>query len=223
MIIYKDFIILGEYMKIYLNKKFNKFSKNDLIDNYLSIKLSLGHIPSITEFQLNSNISANLYINSFGSWYDFLDVMNDLTSQQKNYPTIVTSFLEFLEKTKMTKSYKMGLFLSVFDEDLKKETSLVKIINNFKNIYKELPFKSDFIGKKFKDLEEWKNHEYEILLLSFPIKYLTANKETKKFFQFINNNFILDENLYFYIKYNNTILEEVMDRINFRILYYFKN
>lgn len=210
-------------MKIYLNKKFNKFSKNDLIDNYLSIKLSLGHIPSITEFQLNSNISANLYINSFGSWYDFLDVMNDLTSQQKNYPTIVTSFLEFLEKTKMTKSYKMGLFLSVFDEDLKKETSLVKIINNFKNIYKELPFKSDFIGKKFKDLEEWKNHEYEILLLSFPIKYLTTNKETKKFFQFINNNFILDENLYFYIKYNNTILEEVMDRINFRILYYFKN
>ena len=145
-------------MKIYLNKKFNKFSKNDLIDNYLSIKLSLGHIPSITEFQLNSNISANLYINSFGSWYDFLDVMNNLTSQQKNYPTIVTSFLEFLEKTKMTKSYKMGLFLSVFDEDLELDREFEAMLDDDSD---EWFFgdekKSDF--GKLRNIFQRKNHK----------------------------------------------------------------
>ncbi len=198
-------------------------STKDLENNYLCIKDFLGHIPSIFEMAENSVYPISLYIKSYGSWYNFLKKMNDINFFQSQYSFLVLKFLQLLEKTKMTKSYKMGLFLVLFNgnKEFKQAYSLDEIAVDFKELYKILPFQSDFQGKKFTNLKEWKIEDYKNLILSNPIHYLINNKNSD-FFVFKNNYFIFTDTLYAQLKNNSFLLEEIISRINYRNLYYFK-
>lgn len=191
--------------------------------NYLIIKEFLGHIPSIDQMAKNSIYPVSLYLKYYGTWYNFLEKMNDLTFIEKNLPTIILNFFQLLEETKMTKSYKMGLFLILFNKkmSLKQSYSLEEIAINFKELYTNFPFNLDFQGKKFNNLEDWELKNYETLILSNPIHYLTENKNSD-FFIFKNDNFILSDSLYFQLKNNTSVLDEIINRIHYRLFYYFK-
>lgn len=181
--------------------------KEILINNYLNIRNKLGHIPSIFEMAQFSSYSVSLYLKEYGSWYNFLKSMNNLNSYQ-NYSPLILNFFEFIEKTKMTKSYKMGLLLAIFEEEnnIKKIYSLQELAVAFKEKYKNPLFSKDFYDKKFYDLKNWKIKNYEKLILSYPIHYLTENNKNSDFFIFKNNLFIFNTEIYEQLKNNNLII-----------------
>lgn len=76
--------------------------------------------------------------------------------------------------------------------------------------------------KKYIDIANWEISDYEKLILSYPINYLTKNNKNSAFFIFKDNLFILSENLYTELKNNTFVVEEIIDRINYRNICYFK-
>ena len=202
----------------------NDISYKVLENNYLYIKEDIKYIPTIDQMAFYSKYPISLYLKSYGSWYNFLKKMNDINLYQKNYSPLILNFLQLIEKTKMTKSYKMGIFLIIFDKakPLKQSYSLRELALEFKNIYNYKPFIYDFNGKKFINLKNWNIENYENLILSNPIYYLTENNKNSDFFTFSNDLFILNKNLYYQLKNNNFIIDEIINRIHYRNICYFK-
>lgn len=203
----------------------NKYiSDKLLIENYLKIKAFLGHIPSISDMAYHSNYPVSLYLKKYETWHNFLKNMNDLIPLQKNYSDIILDFFKFIEQTKITKSYKMGVLLLIFKKntEIKKYYSLTEIAVEFKEIYTTTDLSYDLWEKKYIDIENWEISDYEKLILSYPINYLTENNKNSTFFIFKDNSFILSENLYTELKNNTFVVEEIIDRINYRNICYFK-
>ena len=199
---------------------FNKL----LLKNYLEIKNFLGHIPSLSDMVYQSNYPISLYLKKYKTWYNFLKNTNDLNSFQKNYSDIILDFFEFIEHTKITKSYKMGVLLSIFkrNTEIKKYYSLTEIAIEFKEIYTTSKLSCDLWEKKYIDITNWELSDYEKMILSYPIHYLTEKDKNSEFFIFRGNLFILNENLYTELKNNTFIINEIIDRINYRNICYFK-
>ena len=203
----------------------NKYTSDKLlIENYLKIKKFLGHIPSISDMAYHSNYPVSLYLKKYETWHNFLKNMNDLISLQKNYSNIILDFFKFIEQTKITKSYKMGVLLLIFKKntEIKKYYSLTEIAIEFKKVYTTTDLSYDLWEKKYIDIANWEISDYEKLILSYPINYLTKNNENSAFFIFKDNLFILSENLYTELKNNTFVVEEIIDRINYRNICYFK-
>lgn len=203
----------------------NKYiSDKLLIENYLKIKAFLGHIPSISDMAYHSNYPVSLYLKKYETWHNFLKNMNDLIPLQKNYSDIILDFFKFIEQTKITKSYKMGVLLLIFKKntEIKKYYSLTEIAVEFKEIYTTTDLSYDLWEKKYIDIANWEISDYEKLILSYPINYLTENNKNSTFFIFKDNSFILSENLYTELKNNTFVVEEIIDRINYRNICYFK-
>ena len=144
--------------------------------------------------------------------------MKVLTEKQKEYSERTIKFLEFLETTSMTKSYKMPLLLSLFD-NLKKEVDLKEIGEYFKNFYLDEVHKKDLNNKKHSDLDDKK---YQKLAEDNPIKYLTEKGKNIEFFSYENKRFILNSLLYDEIKSSSYLLEEIKERIDYRVINYFR-
>ncbi|MGL5123279.1 MAG: hypothetical protein ACRC6K_03845 [Fusobacteriaceae bacterium] len=123
-------------------------------------------------------------------------------------------FFELIEKTSMTKSYKIPLLLSLFGNKMKKEVTLKEISNNFKVFYSEKLHEKDLIkiGLTAK--------QYEKLALDNPIKFITTSADD--FFSFEDKKFKLNEELYNEIRDNSQIFQEIKIRIKYRSKNYFK-
>lgn len=68
-----------------------------------------------------------VYLQKYKSWCQFLKEINGLTEEEKLFSERDIKFLEFLEKTGMTKSYKIPLLPILFKDELKEEIYLKEI------------------------------------------------------------------------------------------------
>ena len=123
-------------------------------------------------------IPVHMYLKTFKSWYNFQKEMEILSDEQKGYSENTISFLKFLETTSMTKSYKMPLLLSLFD-NLKKEVDLKVIGEYFKNFYLDEVHKKDLNNKKHSDLDDKK---YQKLAEDNPINILLKREKYRVFY-----------------------------------------
>ncbi|MGL5544815.1 MAG: DEAD/DEAH box helicase family protein, partial [Cetobacterium sp.] len=107
-----DFKII-EYFEEGKNKRDNVLQK--LVEDYLKVKELLNKTPSIMDVYTFGEYPIHLYLKKYRSWYNFLKAVNDLDEKEQQFTEKAIDFLEFLEKTAMTKSYKIPLFLSLFE------------------------------------------------------------------------------------------------------------
>jgi superfamily II DNA or RNA helicase/SAM-dependent methyltransferase len=76
--------------------------------DYEALRQGLGRRPSLTEFyRAGANISRMRQ--QYGSWFELVNTMGDLDTEQAAVAMAQQSFLRELETTAMTKSYKMVL------------------------------------------------------------------------------------------------------------------
>ena len=98
----------------------------DLIRNeYQHVKEMLGHVPS--RMELFSRMDDSVYQlcrrtskeNPFRNYLDFLKKQNDLTLEQEElYQGIGKEFINLLEQTSMSKSYKMPILLAFYNDGM---------------------------------------------------------------------------------------------------------
>ncbi|WP_300358711.1 DEAD/DEAH box helicase family protein [Fusobacterium sp.] len=208
-----------------LIEQFEKFKRKNIRleelikEEYKNIMEKLDKVPNIIDIYTFGEIPVHSYIKTFKGWYNFQKEMNVLNEVQKNYSNLGIEFLNFLENTSMTKSYKMPLFLALV-EDLSERKSIGEIGKYFRNFYQVKEYKKDLNNKKHIDLENWTDRDFEKLAEDNPIKYLTEKGKNKEFFIYEKPNFILNKELYKELN-NYEFMKEVKERIKYRIINYF--
>lgn len=180
----------------------------------------LNKIPSLMDTYTFGEIPIHMYLKTFKSWYNFQKSMNVLTDEQNNYSEKAIEFLHFLETTAMTKSYKIPLFLSLFDK-LKQSQSLSSIGEYFKNFYSDKLYQKDLNNKKHSDFKNWDNQKFEKLAKENPIKFLTEKGKNSEFFTYENDTFTLNNSLYNEISNSTFLLNEIIERLKYKVTNYF--
>lgn len=198
-------------------RKKNLRQEELLKQEYLNLMEKLEKVPSIMEIYTYGELPVHMYLKTFKSWYLFQKRLNLLNEKQEKYSEKAINFMMFLENTAMTKSYKMVVLLSIF-EKLQQEKSLDDLAKYFEYFYSNKVYKKDLSNKKHTELNREK---FKKLIEEYPLKYLTEKNKNSEFFSYGNKKFSLDFSLYEELKNNNYLLEEVKERINYRIINYF--
>ncbi|MGL5582925.1 MAG: DEAD/DEAH box helicase family protein, partial [Cetobacterium sp.] len=97
-----------------------------MIQDYLNVKEYLRKTPTIMDIYTFGEYPVSLYIKEYDSWYNFLKTINDLNEKELQFTQKAIDFLKLLDTTKMTKSYKIPLFLSLFEVEPKRTSSFFK-------------------------------------------------------------------------------------------------
>lgn len=188
--------------------------------DYKNLMETLERVPTLMDIYTFGEIPVHMYIKTFKGWYNFQKEMGVLSEEQKSYSQKGIDFLYFLETTSMTKSYKMPLFLALFEKQ-EKSQSLERIGEYFKKFYQSKEHWRDLNNKKHEDWESWSKEKFQKLAEDNPIKYLTEKGKNVEFFTYENKIFTLNDELYNEIVKNEKILEEIRERIEYRIVNYF--
>ncbi|WP_300281566.1 hypothetical protein [Peptacetobacter sp.] len=194
---------------------------------YFRIKKDLGHRPSRVE--LFENIDEELLFimkknsnnNIFKDYIGYLEYINELEEIEINaLDTFCKDFLNMIENTSMSKSYKMPFLLSFYNDGKLKE-----IIDNddlyisFKNFYTDKENSVDmYADKNTKEFEKWDKKEYIKIARINPVKYM-LNSESK-FFE-LDGEKIVAKGLGKFSN-NEFFIKNIKDAIDFRIKQYYK-
>lgn len=187
-----------------------------LKEEFLRVEEYLGKVPTILEMYYYSTYKITEYKTKFKSWQEFLKIMGKLSDEEKKYQdTKLSEFLAELEKTVMTKSYKIPIIQTFFSEEkFKNEVTLSELVIAFENFYKDEMYRKDL-----EKIEIMNKKEIENLILSMPVKFLI--KSLSQFFSFIENKFILNKDLVKLINENPSSLNNICDTLKYRNINYF--
>lgn len=214
-----DFKIIEFFEEI--RKRIDRL-EDRIFEDYNRIKISLGYKPSLMDIYTFGEIPVHSYIQKYGSWFNFLEKNNELDEMQVMYSFLAKDFLSFLEKTAMTKSYKIPLLKSVVGKTLKEKSSLEEIGENFRLFYNNKVHGKDLNNKKHIDWSSWTHKDFMKLAKDNPIKFLTQGEKHINFFVYENNEFILNKNLYFEIKNNHMLALDIQNTLKYRNTNYFR-
>ncbi|WP_409292723.1 DEAD/DEAH box helicase family protein [Peribacillus sp. SCS-37] len=87
--------------------------KEKLYSDYFKVKQELGRRPSYVELHLLGESDSKQYATEFDSYYGFLDWAGELTALESEMYNRYNTWLKDVEKTNMSKSYKMVLLLAM--------------------------------------------------------------------------------------------------------------
>ena len=203
---------------------FEELAKTDPLpkrmrDEYFRIKDKLGRRPTRLDMYEGSDIPIREYLKR--GWLAYLKSLGELLpEEQKWVGTAAEDFLQTIEKTSMTKSYKIptiGAFLQ--QETILPKVHLDAIGKNFRDFYVEHPLhQKDFKDKSNKDWRRWKQADFTKLARKNPVFFLNKNK----YFHFdeVNKIFSLNEKLSPYLSI--LLSEHVKDILAFKRIHYFR-
>ncbi|MDX8337408.1 DEAD/DEAH box helicase, partial [Candidatus Cetobacterium colombiensis] len=214
-----DFKVI-EYFEQNKGKRDNL--KEKLTQDFLNVKELLEKTPNIMDIYTFGEFPVHVYLQKYKTWYEFLKEINELSIDEKSFSERTIQFLQFLEKTSMTKSYKIPLLLSLFKNGLKESVSLKEIGEFYKEFYSDELHGKDLNNKRHEDWRNWDLKKFEALAKENPIHFLTKDEKNEKFFSFIDDNFILNAQLFNEIMENNELLSNILDRLDYRNSNYFR-
>ncbi|WP_027340623.1 DEAD/DEAH box helicase family protein [Halonatronum saccharophilum] len=207
---------------------FKEMAANDPLrermrDEYFRLKNSLGRRPLRKDIYEGVDIDIKEYTRGkYKGYLRFLDSIGELNENEKIWlDTIVEQFLLELEKTSMSKSYKIPTLLSLLDDDnkLKREVSIGRVGEIYMNFYKEYKVhQKDLNNKRHKNWKDWAKDKFIKEAVRNPIKYLS--KRDYFIYDEINKKFMLVEELEPYL--NKDLAEHFLDILKYRKTYYFR-
>lgn len=223
----EDCSIDFDYQLINLFEKMDQSSMKlqDLIqEEYQRIKSDLGHRPSRVE--MFTYMDEDLYLSKnnkiFKDYVGYLKSINELDSSELAwYDTLATEFINILENTLMSKTYKIPTILSFIQKD-KVQLSVTKkeLYRSFKEFYDTGTNYVDLKRHKtIANYEQWSEEKFYKEIISQPINNLCKN--TSQFFSFNHDELILNKQLSEYVE-NSSFIKHIQDAIEFRKLDYYK-
>ena len=163
--------------------------KDKIILEFNSVKDELGRTPTRTELFLKMDdmtynaAKKNAKLNLFRDYLAFLSENHELTNEEESlFDTKAHEFLNVLETTSMTKSYKMPIFLAFYnDGDIKMEISDRDVYKSMHSFYDNPSNGVDMLrDNSTKDYKSWSENDYVSLAKRNPIHFLS--KTHSKFF-----------------------------------------
>ncbi len=197
-------------------------------EEYYKIKQDLGHRPSRVEFftymddDLYSNIKKKSKINVFRDYIKFLNDIDELYEDEKELvDTFAHEFVNFVETTSMSKTYKLPVLLAFYNSGgMKLKIDDNDLYKSFEEFYSKGSNKVDMLkDKSTLYFTTWGMKEYVSLARKNPVHFLC--KSSSEFF-FIDDEYVcLNNKLGKYLD-NEYFLNHVIDAIEFRTKEYYK-
>ena len=203
--------------------------KDKILLEYQSIKKNLERRPSRIDLFLHMDeymiqrMKNNAELNLFNNYLKFLNDNKETTSEENTYiKTIAHEFLNVLEKTRMTKSYKMPILLAFYnDGDIKMEITDDDVYYSMKKFYEYGSNGVDMIKhKSTQNYKNWGKKEYVRLAKRMPIYHLN-DYHSEFFIKKEGCALALNSELEDYIHLE-TFKQHFKDIIDYRTMSYYK-
>ncbi len=200
----------------------------DLVtEEFYRIKEDLNHRPSRLEMftylddDIYNSIKKNSKLNIFNDYISFLKSLNELNEEETMLiNTKAFGFINVIEKTQMTKSYKMPLLLAFYNGgSLKMKLNEDDIYDSFKTFYSKASNSVDLLrDKSGKNFKEWSKKDYLKIAKNPQGAFLSSAKDC---FYKDENNYCLTNDLEDF-KDNEVFLKHFKDVIDFRTRKFYK-
>lgn len=151
--------------------------KVQLIGEYRSLAQRLEHRPSRKEINDYGAYPFRLYYQKYGSWLEFLAQIGDLVEAEEAWlNTSVVDFLKQLERTSMTKSFKMPTIMAFLrNGTMQRSTTLDEIGESFMSFFENKKYQIDLQDKRQEGWRAWGVEEFKKMALESPVKYLSQS------------------------------------------------
>lgn len=140
-----------------------QLNPNDLANEYDLLKATLNRRPTLTESFL-AGFSITKLQKQYGSWWQFINAMEDLTDTEQNCLNDQAEFFQEVEITKMSKSFKMVLLESLLENNgFIKPPTLIELSQQAFNVFSRRRNLLPDIREGLRDLEsvnatQWFNY-----------------------------------------------------------------
>lgn len=203
--------------------------KDKVKEQFEVVSQMLGYRPSRVELftyiddEVYQNIRSKA-MNPFSNYLEYIKENDKLTHDEEIlYNSRGREFINMIETTSMSKTYKMPVLLAFYnDGDVKMEISEDDIYKSFYNFYRKGSNKVDMLKDKgTREFENWDKEKYVSLANNNPIKFLL--KTHGEFFKEKEECLIaLQDDLKDIIN-NEAFKKNMKDSIDFRVESYYKN
>ena len=209
--------------------KSNQKLEDLIIEEYFKIKEDLGHRPSRVDMftymddGIYNTMKTKSKLNIFKDYLGFLNKLDELNEDEKSIlNTFAYNFINTIENTSMSKTYKLPVFLAFYNNgNIKLKIDDNDLYNSFKDFYSKGSNKVDMLkDKQTSDFMNWDSKKYVSLARRNPVKFLL--KSSSDFFYEDEDKFCLNDKLKDYIN-NDMFIKEFIDAIEFRTKQYYKN
>ena len=203
--------------------------KDKVKEQFEVVSQMLGYRPSRVELftyiddEVYQNIRSKA-MNPFSNYLEYIKENDKLTHDEEIlYNSRGREFINMIETTSMSKTYKMPVLLAFYNYgDVKMEISQDDIYKSFYNFYRKGSNKVDMLKDKgTREFETWDKKKYVSLANNNPIKFLL--KTHGEFFKEKEQCLIaLQDDLKDIIS-NEAFKKHMKDSIDFRVESYYKN
>ena len=203
--------------------------KDKVKEQFEVVTQMLGYRPSRVELftyiddEVYQNIRSKA-MNPFSNYLEYIKENDKLTHDEEIlYNSRGREFINMIEPTSMSKTYKMPVLLAFYNYgDIKMEISEDDIYKSFYNFYRKGSNKVDMLKDKgTREFENWDKKKYVSLANNNPIKFLL--KTHGEFFKEKEECLIaLQDDLKDIIN-NEAFKKNMKDSIDFRVESYYKN
>lgn len=203
--------------------------KDKVKEQFEVVTQMLGYRPSRVELftyiddEVYQNIRSKA-MNPFSNYIEYIKENDKLTHDEEIlYNSRGREFINMIETTSMSKTYKMPVLLAFYNYgDVKMEISEDDIYKSFYNFYRKGSNKVDMLKDKgTREFETWDKKKYVSLANNNPIKFLL--KTHGEFFKEKEQCLIaLQDDLKDIIS-NEAFKKHMKDSIDFRVESYYKN
>jgi len=203
---------------------FNEMRKHDPLqrrmkDEFYRLRDELQRCPTRIDIFEGCDIELTHFLQE-GGWLGFLEQVEELTAEEEVWlANEVKEFLREIERTVMTKSYKIPTLLCFVEGDAwMMNVSAERLQEVWADYYQKPIHAKDMLrDKNTKKWREWEKDELSKLALKNPVKYLAKTK----FFHYdeINRVFSIEENLKAYL--TPQLARHFNDILTWRSLQYF--
>jgi superfamily II DNA or RNA helicase/HKD family nuclease len=148
--------------------------KEKLLNDYLELKNDLGRRPTYLELHLKGHSNSAHYKQEFNSYVGFLSWADELSEQEKDVYERYENWLVEVEKTSMSKSYKMVLLLAMLNRGVtewNKSITSREVAPFFHRYLTETEYRKriDFSDKSSKKLWEYNEKTVSKLIETMPM------------------------------------------------------
>lgn len=159
--------------------------EDQVSEEYERVKYELGHRPSRVEFFTCMNegtyllVKSKAKLNPFKNYLAFLQKQNDLTDEEKTLMgTPASEFLTMIEKTSLSKTYKLPTFLAFIQNgSLQLQIDDDDLYRAFLDFYSKASNGVDLLRDKgTKDFKQWGKAEYVKLARKNPVHFLCQSE-----------------------------------------------
>ena len=174
--------------------------KKRLQDEYWRIHREVGRRPTRMDIYLGSDIPFKHYLRDDG-WYGFLKSIGELREEEETWlHTPVPNFLREIERTSMSKSYKIPTLLCFVDDDNNWVSKVEKsdLVKSWRSYYSDSVHNKDMLrDESSKNWVSWNDDRLANLAIKNPVYYLSHTP----YFHYdeVNKIFYIDDSLTRYL------------------------